>query len=231
MHTVSIVQFLVLVLYDLSYAGPLQIVFTDQPSHITVGSEVHLTCVVSGGSSPHTTWISPTGLLPPNSHMINEGKTLVITHFDVTNNGQYICVTSDGFQFAHHVFTVNLHPATVTTTTLSTTTTHAHKTPTYTAVYGPPSIVSVVIRPTFYQYGDDVEMACAVESNPDYDQLGWNMLTAPSLIPSNLHLNYTANKVTLHINGLKREDIGDYECFVHNSVGSMHKTVHLTRPH
>lgn len=65
--------------------------------------------------------------------MINEGKTLVITHFDVTNNGQYICVTSDGFQFAHHVFTVNLHPATVTTTTLPTTTAHAHKTPTYTA--------------------------------------------------------------------------------------------------
>lgn len=43
-------------------------------------------------------------------------------------------------------------------------------------MYGPPSIVSVVIRPTFYQYGDDVELACAVESNPDYDQLGWNML-------------------------------------------------------
>lgn len=62
--------------------------------------------------------------------MTNQGKTLVITNYDVTNNGQYICVTSDGFQFAHHVFTVSLHTETTTTTTRSTT--HAHKTTTHT---------------------------------------------------------------------------------------------------
>ena len=37
---------------------PLQIVFTDQPNQITIGSEVHLTCVVGGGNDPHVTWIS-----------------------------------------------------------------------------------------------------------------------------------------------------------------------------
>lgn len=31
----------------------------------------------------------------------------------------------------------------------------------------------------------------------------------------------------LYINGLKREDIGDYECFVYNSVGLMYKIVYL----
>lgn len=62
--------------------------------------------------------------------MTNQGKTLVITNYDVTNNGQYICVTSDGFQFAHHVFTVSLHTETTTTTTRSTT--HAPKTTTHT---------------------------------------------------------------------------------------------------
>lgn len=42
-------------------------------------------------------------------------------------------------------------------------------------MFGPPTIVSIVIRPTSYRYGDDVELICTVESNPDYDQVGWNM--------------------------------------------------------
>lgn len=37
--------------------APLQIVFTDQPSRIIIGSDVHLTCAVRGGNDPHTTWI------------------------------------------------------------------------------------------------------------------------------------------------------------------------------
>ncbi|XP_065925362.1 neuronal cell adhesion molecule [Magallana gigas] len=230
MHTETVVQFLALVLFELSYADPLQIVFTDQPSQIMVGSEVHLTCVVSGGSSPHTTWISPTGLLPPNSHMTNEGKTLVITHFDVTNNGQYICVTSDGFQFAHHVFTVILNSGTTTTTTPTTTrsTTHAHKT-THTAPR-PPTILSTEVQPTNYHYGDDVELICRVESNPPSDQLGWNMMTDPSRIPANINLVYGTDMVKVHIKHLTAENIEQYQCFVQNSFGSDFQTLSLHPP-
>lgn len=229
MHTCTetVVQFFALVLFDFSYAGPLQIVFTDQPSHITVGSEVHLTCAISGGNNPHTTWISPTGLLPPNSHMTNQGKTLVITNYDVTNNGQYICVTSDGFQFAHHVFTVSLHTETTTTTTRSTT--HAHKTTTHTAPR-PPSILSMEVHPTNYHYGDDVELICRVESNPPSNQLGWNMMTDPSHIPSNMNLVYGTDVVKIHFKHLTAENIAQYQCVVVNSVGQDVQTFSLLPP-
>ncbi|XP_022307008.1 uncharacterized protein LOC111113202 [Crassostrea virginica] len=125
-------------------ADPLQIVFTDQPNQITIGSEVHLTCVVGGGNDPHVTWISPTGLLPVNSLIANGGRTLLITNYDITDNGQYICIASDGQEFANHVFTLNAqhsesHPTTMTsttttthpkTTTMTTTTTHLRTTST-----------------------------------------------------------------------------------------------------
>uniref|UniRef100_A0A8W8P195 Ig-like domain-containing protein n=1 Tax=Magallana gigas TaxID=29159 RepID=A0A8W8P195_MAGGI len=207
MHTETVVQFLALVLFELSYA------------------EVHLTCVVSGGSSPHTTWISPTGLLPPNSHMTNEGKTLVITHFNVTNNGQYICVMSDGFQFAHHVFTVSLNSGTTT----RATTTHVNKTTTHTAPRSP-TILSTEVHPTNYHYGDNVELICRVESNPPPDQLGWNMMTDPSRIPANINLVYGTDMVKVHIKHLTAENIEQYQCFVQNSVGSDFQTFSLHPP-
>lgn len=70
----------------------------------------------------------------------------------------------------------------------------------YFLVYGPPSIVSVVIRPTFYQYGDDVELTCVVESNPDYDQLGWNMLVNTDQFKGrNIKLSYS-NHSLRHFN-------------------------------
>lgn len=42
-----------------------------------------------------------------NSHITNGGQTLVFTNYDVRDNGQYICVASDGHQFAHHIFTLS----------------------------------------------------------------------------------------------------------------------------
>ena len=68
--------------------------------------------------------VEVTGLLPLNSHITNGGRTLVITNYDVTDNGQYICVASDGQEFAHHIFTLNdMHPETYPWTTLLTSST------------------------------------------------------------------------------------------------------------
>nr|XP_022307006.1 uncharacterized protein LOC111113201 [Crassostrea virginica] len=311
-------------------ADPLQIIFTDQPNQITIGSEVHLTCVVSGGNDPHVTWISPTGLLPVNSHITNGGRTLLITNYDVTENGQYICVASDGQEFANHVFTLSAqhtetHPTatTSTTTTTSPTTTAPTTTTTsattHSATHGtgplcmncrnvispyechmttrcgiheqcyiekyvrnnlvlydlgcrsnivcnatstmnigtlvgkrgnqraeddgrisvceaccknnncnnggacgaprPPTVLSMVVHPTNYHYGGDVHIVCTVESNPPHTMLGWNMMTDPNHIPSNIHLNYGTNKVTVNIKHLTDANIGKYQCFVRNSLG------------
>ncbi|XP_078327825.1 hemicentin-1-like [Crassostrea virginica] len=213
-------------------ADPLQIIFTDQPNQITIGSEVHLTCVVSGGNDPHVTWISPTGLLPVNSHITNGGRTLLITNYDVTENGQYICVASDGQEFANHVFTLSAqhtetHPTATTstttttspTTTAPTTTTTSATTHSATHAPRPPTVLSMVVHPTNYHYGGDVHIVCTVESNPPHTMLGWNMMTDPNHIPSNIHLNYGTNKVTVNIKHLTDANIGKYQCFVRNSLG------------
>ena len=62
-----------------------------------------------------------------NSHITNNGQTLVIMNFKAADNGQYICVTSDGQQFAHHKFTLHAcnsgtHPFTIQPITLTTPT-------------------------------------------------------------------------------------------------------------
>ncbi|XP_048749800.2 mucin-2-like [Ostrea edulis] len=97
----------------------LQIIFTDQTHNIQKGSEVRLTCVVSGGNNPNLTWISTKGQLPLNSVTENNGQTLVISGFDMMDNGQYLCVASDGLHFASHMFSVKLpstqKPSTTTT--------------------------------------------------------------------------------------------------------------------
>ena len=82
----------------------------------------------------------PTGLLPVNSHITNGGRTLLITNYDVTDNGQYICIASDGQEFANHVFTLSAqhtdtHP-TATTSTTTTTTTASTSTTTHSATHG-----------------------------------------------------------------------------------------------
>ncbi|XP_062606392.1 peroxidasin homolog pxn-2-like [Saccostrea cucullata] len=105
----------------------LQIIFTDQTYHIEIGAEVRLTCVVIGGNNPHVTWISPKGQLPPNTMTEHNGQTLIISGFDTADIGQYICVASDGLQFANHVFTVALSSTTTikhTTEETSTSTKH-----------------------------------------------------------------------------------------------------------
>ncbi|XP_078327826.1 uncharacterized protein LOC111113211 isoform X2 [Crassostrea virginica] len=159
----------------LTDATPLQIVFTDQPSRIIIGSEVHLTCAVRGGNDPHTTWIPATGLLPLNSHITNGGRTLVITNYDVTDNGQYICVASDGREFAHHIFTLNnMHPETYPWTTLlrSSTTTPVPIRP----APGEVRIVSLSVYPDPYHFGDDVELTCRVYSATSYTSFGLKIL-------------------------------------------------------
>ncbi|XP_022309289.2 uncharacterized protein LOC111115009 [Crassostrea virginica] len=201
------------------FSTPLQIVFTDQPKHISIGSEVHLTCAVSGGSDPHTNWISATGLLPLNSHITNNGQTLVIMNFKAADNGQYICVTSDGQQFAHHKFTLHAcnsgtHPFTIHPITLSTST---HPTTTYgwTNTHGPylPQFRPIVVNPPNYQYGDDVNITCVVDYYPHpSDTLGWNFMVDVKHVPSNIDQVHGMNSVTLMIKCLSLENIGEYRC-------------------
>lgn len=47
-----------------------------------------------------------------------------------------------------------------------------------TALRAPPSIISVTVQPTYYQYGDDVVLTCIVTSYPAPDYIGWNMKVA-----------------------------------------------------
>lgn len=57
------------------------------------------------------------------------------------------------------------------------------------------------------------------------------MQNDPNHLPSNMQLNVFGNTVTLYIKSLRSENIGDYECFVHNSLGMVQKTIHLLHPH
>ncbi|XP_048750354.2 uncharacterized protein LOC125662216 [Ostrea edulis] len=248
----SVLGFLLVIAAANSFAqgNVMQIVFTDEPTHITRGSEVHLTCLVTGGNDPHITWISPTGLLPLNAHMINDGRTLAFTNFDDSDNGQYICIASDGQQFANHIFNVRLNPAPLTTpsslnTGPSTTTSSPHTTthspithkPTHshyhttTVQRGPPHITSIVFKPPNYRYGDDVQLTCHVESHPAYDNLGWNMLTDPSRIPANVHLTQDTNSVTVEITNFQRQNEVKYQCYVQNSEGLTVKVVSARVPY
>ncbi|XP_048750474.2 uncharacterized protein LOC125662337 [Ostrea edulis] len=123
-----------------------------------------------------------------------------------------------------------VHHRTTTTTTTTTpkpTTTTTPKPTTTTPSAKPPHIISVRIIPQHFRYGDNVQMRCTIESNPKYDVLGWNMLTDPSNIPPNIHLNYGINAVTVDITNFQRENEGDYQCFVHNSEGQDVRTVKL----
>ncbi|XP_022307004.1 uncharacterized protein LOC111113200 isoform X2 [Crassostrea virginica] len=108
-----------------------------------------------------------------------------------------------------------------TTTTTPTTTTQAPR---------PPTVLSMVVHPTNYHYGGDVHIVCTVESNPPHSQLGWNMMTDPNHIPSNIHLDYGTNKVTINIKHLTDANIGDYQCFVQNSLGQDVQTFSLHPP-
>jgi hypothetical protein len=49
----------------------------------------------------------------------------------------------------------------------------------------------------------------------------------PSNIPSNVHLNYGTNSVAVDIQNFQSKNDGDYQCFVHNSVGNDVRVVHL----
>ncbi|XP_062600824.1 MAM domain-containing glycosylphosphatidylinositol anchor protein 2-like [Saccostrea cucullata] len=115
---------------DLTYQ--LKIIFTDQPKYIVRGSEVHLTCVLTGGNQPHLTWISPLRTLPEKCRTENGGSTLIIPNYEESDNGQYICVASDGQRFANHVFTLNMNDHRTSTstelTTMTTTTSTTMKT-------------------------------------------------------------------------------------------------------
>jgi hypothetical protein len=65
--------------------------------------------------------------------MTNNGQTLIIPNFDESDNGQYICVASDGQQFANHRFNVHLTAGPSTTAThlpVTHKTTHSHHTTT-----------------------------------------------------------------------------------------------------
>lgn len=105
--------------------------FNRQP---IVGNCLHLSRVVLLIEKQNFIFFSwkATGLLPLNSHITNNGQTLVIMNFKAADNGQYICVTSDGQQFAHYKFTLHacnsgtypftIHPITLSTSTHPTTT-------------------------------------------------------------------------------------------------------------
>ncbi|XP_061190040.1 uncharacterized protein LOC133197871 [Saccostrea echinata] len=158
---------------------PLKIFYTDQPSYITKGSEVHLTCLVIGGTHPDITWIGPLGTLPIHSHTTNDDITLVIPNFDDSHSGQYICLVSDGSQFVNHIFNLIVdaeHSCKLPTQTLPTQVTSLNTLPIVTKAPGPPHIVSVNVVPNIIRYGDNVVATCNVISYPPYDIFSWSMM-------------------------------------------------------
>ncbi|XP_062600828.1 uncharacterized protein LOC134262453 [Saccostrea cucullata] len=95
----------------------------------------------------------------------------------------------------------------------------------------PPKIISTVTRPRHYKYGDNVQLICTIESNPKQDALGWNMMTDPSQIPTNIQLSYGTNYVIVDINNFQSQNVAGYQCFVHNALGQDTRNVTLNAPH